>query len=399
MRVMLRRRVARGKEVRERLAERRGVDAAPRPAGTLLWLHGASVGEALSAIGVVRAFLDADASAHVLFTTNTVASARLLGERLPARAFHRFVPLDVPAWGARFLDHWRPDAAAFIESEIWPNLLAGCARRSVPVVLLNGRMSARSLRRWRRAPGFARAVLRRFERIEAQSAVDAERFAALGARQVRNAGNLKFAAAPLPVAADELARLKVLLMGRPVWIAASTHEGEEEIATAVHTALAARHEGLVTIIAPRHPERRLALAGARRSLGGDPPDGGVWLADTMGELGLLYRLAPVAFVGGSLIPHGGQNPLEPARLGCAVAVGPHHFNFAEPVSAMREAGGLAVVDTPDALTGWVDAMLADPARRARMAAAGAAAADRFADLPERVAAMLAGLVRRAHVAA
>ena len=398
LRLMLRRRAARGKELPHRLPERRGIDPAPRPPGRLLWLHAASVGESRSVLPVLQAL---PPDLNVLFTTGTVTSAALLAERLPAlglhRVVHRFVPLDVPAWAARFLDHWQPDAVAFVESELWPNLLAACRDRDIPAMLVNARMSARSARGWGRAPGFAHRVLGGFCQVQAQSAEDAARLQALGARNVTAPGNLKLAAPPLPADLAELARLQHLLDGRPVWLAASTHPGEDEVALAVHRALAPAHPGLLTIVAPRHPARGAEVAAAleapRRSLQQDPPaDAGLWVADTMGELGLLYRLAPLAFVGRSLTGQGGQNPWEPARLGCAVAVGPHTGNFTEAVAALAAAGGLTQVADAPSLEAWVDAMLRDPARRAAAGAAAQAAATGAPDLPARTAQALLGLM-------
>lgn len=402
LRGLLRRRARRGKEVAARLAERWGVDAAPRPPGRLLWLHAASIGETVSVLPVLRALADLAPDVAVLMTTGTVTSAELLARRLPElaleRVTHRFVPLDVPAWVARFLDHWRPDAAALVESEIWPNLIAGCQRRRIPLMLVNARLSARSFARWRRLPGYARRLFGAFDVVQAQSAADAERLRTLGARNVVAPGNLKFAAPPLP--APDLQRLRDAIAGRPVWLAASTHPGEEAAAYAVHTALAHRHPGLLTVIVPRHPQRGgeiVALAGevpvASRSRGeGPPPVAGVWVADTLGELGLFYALAGMAFVGGSLVAHGGQNPLEPARLGCAVAVGPHVENFAEPVAALAAAGALDRVADAAGLERWVDALLTDLSRRRAMGEAGIEAARRHGDLPRVVAEMLAGLL-------
>jgi 3-deoxy-D-manno-octulosonic-acid transferase len=404
LRVLLARRARRGKEVAARLPERRGIEAAPRPAGKLLWLHAASLGEAVSVLPVLEAFTTLAPDARVLFTTGTVTSAALLARRLAelgleGRVLHRFAPLDVPRWAARFLDHWRPDAAAFVESEIWPNLLLACRRRRVPMALLNARLSARALARWKRVPGLARALFGGFQRVEAQSATDAARLAALGARAVTAPGNLKFAAPPLAAPPAALAALRATLGGRPAWLAASTHPGEEAAALAVHARLAPAHPGLLTVIAPRHPERGAAIAAAiadlpatRRALGEGPPDGGVWVADTLGELGLFYAAIGIAFVGGSLVAHGGQNVLEPARLGCAVAVGPHVANFAEPVAVLEAAGGIARVAGAESLAIWVDAMLRDPARRAAMAAAARAAASRDAGLPRAVATTLAALL-------
>ena len=202
--------------------------------------------------------------------------------------------------------------------------------------------------------------------MQARSETDAARLREFGCCAVTAPGDLKLAAAPLPVDEGELHRLKTMLAGRPVWLAASTHPGEEALMFAVHRALAADHPGLLTVIAPRHPERGAAIAAeagdipvTRRALGEAPPPEGVWIVDTLGELGLWYRLAGVAFVGRSLIPPGGgQNPLEPARLGCAVAVGPHTGNFADHVAMMREAGGLIIVQDATELTRWVGEMLA-----------------------------------------
>jgi 3-deoxy-D-manno-octulosonic-acid transferase len=367
-------------------------------------LHAASVGETVSVLPVLTALNERAPDLTVLLTTGTVTSARLLARRLEAgqetRVLHRFVPLDVPAWAGRFLDHWRPDVAAFVESELWPNLLRACGRRAVPVMLLNARMSARSFAGWRLVPGLAHEVLGNFAQVRAQSDADADRLRALGARQVSVPGDLKFAAPPLPVDAPELERLRVLLAGRPIWLAASTHPGEEALVFTVHRTLAATHPGLLTILVPRHPERGTAIAATadgiplrRRALGEAPPEQGVWLADTLGELGLWYRLAGIAFVGRSLIaPGGGQNPLEPARLCCAVAVGPHTGNFAAAVEALEAAGALTRVADTTGLATWVSAMLADPARRRMAGEAGVAASGRYAGLPMRTAEALLDLM-------
>lgn len=399
LRRYLRRRAARGKEIADRLPEREGIDATPRPPGKLLWVHAASVGESLSILPVLAALPD---NVVVLLTTGTVTSAALLATRLPQlgleqRVLHRFVPLDVPAWARRFVDHWRPDAAAFVESEIWPNLLAACARRDIPVMLVNARMSVKSFSKWRRTGGFARAVFSGFAAVQPQSSNDAARLAALGARNLVPAGNLKFAASPLPADAAGLAQLDALLADRPAWLAASTHPGEETLIAEAHAHLAATRPGLVTIIVPRHPERGDNLAGwlgaTQRSRGAGPPDGGgIWLADTMGELGLFYRSCPIVFVGKSLIaPGGGQNPLEPARLGCAVAMGFYDSNFTEAVRILRDAGALHQVGGATELAAWVGLMFDHPAQRAAMGQAGMVAAAGATDLPGRIAAILAGL--------
>lgn len=400
-------RARRGKEIGERLAERRGIERGARPPGRLLWLHAASVGETVSILPVLAALGEQADDHTTLLTTGTVTSARLAAQRLTElgltdRVLHRFAPLDVPSWVRRFLDHWRPEAAGFVESELWPNTLAACRRRGVPVMLLNGRLSERSFARWQRVPGFARALLGGFERLEAQSERDAERFRLLGARCVSAPGNLKFAALPLPVDEAERARLAARIGARPVWLAASTHPGEERLIAEAHTRLVATHPRLLTILAPRHPERGARLAQElapgpvnRRAAGEDPPDGaGLWIADTMGELGLLYRLVPVVVIGRSFVPPGGgQNPLEASRLGCAVAVGPHTGNFVEVLRILEAAGAIARVDGVEELVAWAGAMLGDRARREAAGRAGQLAAQRYAELPQRTAARLLAMMR------
>jgi len=405
LRRMLRRRLARGKEIASRLDERFGIDTTRRPPGRLLWLHAASLGETVSVLPVLTALHQMAPDVRVLLTTGTVTSAELLSRRLPELALdgcmqHRFVPLDVPAWMRRFVAHWRPDAVALVESEIWPNLIEAVRAQRIPLMLVNARLSPRSFARWRRMPGVAKSLFGAFTRVQAQSAGDAERLAALGAARVEAPGNLKFAALPLPVPRIELQKLRVAIGTRPVWLAASTHPGEEAVMLQVHRILAPRHPGLLTIIVPRHPERGAEVAAlaeglpvTQRSHGEGPPEGaGVWVADTLGELGLFYSAAGIACVGGSFVPHGGQNPLEPARLGCAVAVGPHVHNFAEPVAILAAAGALARVADADALASWVDMLLRDAGQRRAMGEAGFAAARKHGDLPRQVAEQLLGLL-------
>lgn len=375
----LRHRLERGKEDRERFGERLGHPGRSRPEGPLVWAHGSSVGESLSLLPLIERLLEGDPGLHVLVTTGTVTSARLMAERLPARAFHQYVPIDREAAVARFLDHWRPQLALWVESDLWPNLVLGTQRRALPMVLLQGRMSARSFARWRLAPGLIRPMLAGFELCLAQSQDQVERFERLGAANVKCLGNLKQAAPPLAAEPGELETLTAALGARPRWLAASTHAGEEAAAGRVHKRLAERWPGLLTLVAPRHPSRgdevaaaleASGLSTARRSLGQVPtPEVEVYVADTLGELGLLYRLAPVAFVGGSLIPHGGQNPIEPARLGCAVLFGPNMENFSEAVERLVAAGGGEQVADEAALGVAVSALIAEPELRARRGAA------------------------------
>ncbi|HQT61558.1 MULTISPECIES: 3-deoxy-D-manno-octulosonic acid transferase [unclassified Acidiphilium] len=387
----LARRARRGKEIAARLPERHGIAGIARPPGRLVWVHAASMGETMSALGMIDALADGapDDRATVLLTTGTRTAAALAQSR--ARALHQFVPLDVAAHAARFLDHWRPDAAVFLESEIWPNLLAGLDARRIPRFLFNARLSARSAARWRRAPRLARALFGGFQLIAAQSAPDADALRGLGLTRVETWGNLKFAAPDLPDDPAARAALAAAAAG-PFILAASTHPGEDAPVIAAHRILRATRPGLVTIIAPRHPERAAAIAGlagdlpvSRRSRGEAPAAGGLYLADTLGELGLFYRLAAVSFIGGSLVPIGGHNMIEAAQLGCPVLTGPHLTNFAEAAATLRAAGALADLAGPDDLAPAIATLLDDPARRAAMAAAGRAACAGLADLPARLA--------------
>jgi len=377
LRLLVARRRARGKEDPARLTERFGEPSRDRPDGPLIWLHGASVGEALSALPLIQRLLDDDPRRQVLVTTGTVTSARVLAERLPARAFHQFAPLDRTAWVRRFLDHWRPDLALWMESELWPILVGETHRRGIPMVLINGRMSPRSFAGWRWAPDLARQLLGGMVLVLAQSEADRIRLERLGAPRTQHPGNLKFAAPPLPADEVELRRLRQAIGARPVWVAASTHPGEEAQIAAAHRILKARHLDVLTILVPRHAARGEKLAAELAGLGlhvarrtaQEPiePATDIYLADTMGELGLFYRLAPIAFVGGSLVPHGGQNPLEPAQLDCAVLHGPHVTNFARIAQTLDEAGASETVSDSAALAEAVGRLFEDAALRERRA--------------------------------
>lgn len=312
--VLIRRRLRQGKEDPERVGERRGVSDGPRPGGPLIWIHGASVGEVLAAAGLIERLRAMNM--RVLVTSGTVTSASVVAKRFPPDVIHQYVPYDSPRYVARFLDHWRPSLALFIESDLWPNLILSSSARRVPMVLINGRMSHRSFPRWRRVLGTISALLGRFDICLAQSNADAQRFAALGARSVVTTGNLKLDVPAPPVDTAKLERLMAVTRGRPIVVAASTHPGEEEILTEVHRTLARYFPSLLTVIVPRHPDRGEAIGQmieasrlrvALRSHGNLPTaTTDIYIADTMGELGLFYRLSPIVFMGGSLVPHGGQ---------------------------------------------------------------------------------------------
>jgi 3-deoxy-D-manno-octulosonic-acid transferase len=396
---LIRRRIAAGKEDPDRIAERRGIASRPRPDGPLVWLHAASVGESQSALSLIAKLLAADNRLNVLVTTGTVTSARLLATRLPDRSFHQFAPLDVPRWVDPFLDHWRPDLALWMESELWPNMLTGLRRRKVPAVLVNARMSARSFDKWRRLPGVAAALLGCFQFCLAQSEAQAERLRRLGARDVDCPGNLKFSAAPLPAAEAALATLEKALQGRRILLFASTHEGEERIAGALHRRLRPKHPALLTVIVPRHPVRAEAIAselgatglGVRRRSLGEMPDKAddVYLADTMGELGLFYRLADLAVIGGSFIRHGGHNPLEAAQLDCAILYGPDMSNFQAVADTLADAEAAVACADERMLENAVGRLLDEDEERVALARAAKAVADGQRDVVDRIVARLA----------
>ncbi len=347
--LLLRQRAARGKEDRARLNERLGIAGMARPDGKLIWVHGASVGESLSALPLIEKLL-ADGT-KVLVTSGTVTSATIMKQRLPKGALHQFVPLDTPRAVARFLDHWRPDAGLFVESDLWPNLIQGAKARGVRLALVNARISARSAHRWRFAQQSMAALLGAFDVVLAQDEDFAARFRALGASEVQVAGSLKADAPPLTANDGALAALRQAIGARPVLLAAQTHPGEDETILPAHDLLRAQFPNLLTILVPRHIERAQDLAmlcGTRankRRSSGEPitADTAIYIADTLGEMGLFYRLAPFCFVGGTLVPLGGHNPLEPAALHCAVLAGPHTANAASAYDAVLSAQGFGRV--------------------------------------------------------
>jgi 3-deoxy-D-manno-octulosonic-acid transferase len=365
-RLVLNQRAARGKEDWTRLNERLGIAGMARPAGRLIWLHGASVGESLSALPLIEKLRE---DATVLVTSGTVTSAALLGQRLPAGVIHQFVPLDTPAAVSRFLEHWRPDAGLFIESDLWPNLILGAHARGVKLALVNARISAASARRWRWATRSVAALLAAFDMVLAQDEEVAGRFRALGAHAVQVVGSLKADAPPLAVDDEALAAMRQAIGTRPVLLAAQTHPGEDETVLPAHDALRARFPDLLTILVPRHTERGTdleMLCGARafrrRSTGGRiSGQTAIYIADTMGEMGLFYRLSHFCFLGGTLVPLGGHNVLEPARLHCAVLAGPHTSSAPGAYDAILDAQGFGRVTSSTDIARDAAKLLSDPA--------------------------------------
>lgn len=371
----LRERTRRRKEDPARWPERLGRTGRPRPEGPLVWLHGVSVGESLSLLPLAERLAVERPRVTVLVTSGTLASAELLATRLPAAAIHQYAPLDTPGATRRFLDHWRPALGVFVESELWPNLILGARERGVRMALVSAKLSARSAEGWRRVPAAARAVLGAFDLTLARDAGSAERLAALGAR-VDGLADLKFGAAALPFDAEALDLARRALSGAPVLLAASTHPGEEEAVLRAFAAAGVAGRARL-ILAPRHPARgeavqRLALeaglSAGRRRVGAAFGAAAVHVADTVGELGLWYRLATLAVVGGSLTPDGvgGHNPLEPARLGCPFIAGPDVSAW--PVYEALEAAAATRRVSPDDLSGWFARATAGDEGLAAMAA-------------------------------
>jgi 3-deoxy-D-manno-octulosonic-acid transferase len=371
LRGYLNRRAKAGKEDPARLSERFGEPGRPRPDGKLIWVHAASVGESISALPLLKAVLDANPDAHAVFTSGTLTSAGILADRLPKQAFHQFVPVDHPTAIARFINHWKPDLVLWVESELWPNALEAVRTAGIPAALVNARLSEKSFQQWRRARGLSSRILSTFQVTLAQTQETAARLAELGSHEVRVTGNLKASAGALPAAPDVLAQIRDMIGNRPVFAAASTHDGEEELLARAYLTLKTSRPDLLLIIAPRHPERGSQIAEKLRGLGlavsrrGSKvrivPETNVYLMDTIGELGLLYRSAPFVFVGGSLVQHGGQNPLEAARLGIPVLHGPHIFNFKGEYDEMDAAGAALCVPDCAALGNAVDQWLTAPA--------------------------------------
>ncbi|QKV19203.1 lipid IV(A) 3-deoxy-D-manno-octulosonic acid transferase [Oricola thermophila] len=372
-------RASRGKEEHSRRRERYGRSSVARPDGPLIWVHAASIGET----GAVAALIQRlrGIGIEVVLTTGTVTSASFARERLGPDLLHQYVPLDIKPAVSRFLGHWKPDLAIFAESEIWPMTILELGARRIPQILINGRMSDRSFRRWQKRMALAESLFENLAHVAAQTELDGERFRALGARPVTVTGNLKADVAVPPVDEEELRRIAASINGRPCWAAVSTHDGEELVAARVHKALRRYRKDLLTVIVPRHPDRAPAIRNMLEERGlvvasrsaGEPltPGTDVFLGDTIGEMGLYLRLASIAFVGKSLSGEGGQNPLEAAMLGAAVLSGPNVSNFAEAYERLIAARGARFVTDETSLAKMLHHLLSQPRTCEAMARAGA----------------------------
>ena len=388
----------RGKEDVSRFDERFGRSVVPRTDGTLVWFHAASVGESLSILELVRRLADQREDLQFLITTGTVTSAALVEARMPERALHQYVPVDARPFVRGFLEHWKPDLAVWTESELWPALMHETNAARIPMLLINARISKATNEKWRWFPGIAKSLLRRFDFVLAQDETTSKYLRRLGlpADRIEVSGTLKEGSAALPHDEAERTRFASQLAGRPVWLAASTHEGEEEMVAAAHRLAARSAQRLLLIIAPRHPERGPAIAKKLVAAGwdiavrskGEMPDAStqIYLADTLGEMGLWYRIAPVSFLGGSLVDIGGHNPFEPAALASAIIHGPHIHKVADIYARLAEAGATVEVKSVDELVKAIGKVLS-PDRAAAMAHAawevsssGAEVTDRALDL-------------------
>ena len=399
-------RMGQGKEDPERVGERMGYTEVARPDGPLVWFHAASVGESLSVLDLIRRIERRWPELHVLVTTGTVTSAQLMVSRLPEGAIHQFYPLDFRASVTRFLDHWKPDLVLWTESEFWPTMLDQVKRRGTPLILLNARISEKSAKVWRWAPSAGKQIVRKFDMIMTQDQATRDRLLRMGALPdcVEVTGSLKDSAAPLPHDETQRKRLSARLGATLVWCAASTHPGEEAVVAQAHRLARRGAPNLALILVPRHPDRgpqiasdladdgwRVGLRSAGDEIGENVE---IYVADTLGELGLWYRLCPVSLVGGSLVPIGGHNPFEPAALGSAIVHGPHISNFAEAYRQLHSAGAAVEVQGAVDLAAAISDLLR-PDRAAVMATAAWDLSSAGAGTLDRVLSLLTPVVTAA----
>ncbi|MEM6372578.1 MAG: 3-deoxy-D-manno-octulosonic acid transferase [Pseudomonadota bacterium] len=362
----------------DRAHERLGHATAERRAGPLLWFHGASVGEAKSVLPLMARIAADHPEAALLLTSGTATSAEAVAKRLPHRAVHQFSPLDGSGPMARFVRHWRPDLCLLVESELWPTLLDTCARRDIPVALLNARLSDSSAQGWKRFPNTAKYVLRGITCAHCQDMRSRNHLRDMGLDMAQQGANLKSMIGPSLITQAVIDAAHADLAGRPIWVAASTHPGEEEQVLRAHKALLNDHPALCLILVPRHPDRASAVADLIRAAGlsmaqrstGDTLQGGaqVYLADTMGETDLWYALSPIVFLGGSFAEVGGHTPFEPAAAHTAILHGPLYANFAETYAAFLAQDASVEVADEMALADNIRTLLTHPSRAAQLAA-------------------------------
>lgn len=359
-----------GKEEGVRHQERLALTEMPRPQGPVAWVHAASVGETNAVLPLCTALTERGFT--VLVTTVTTTAAQILADKASANPLilHQYAPFDVPPIIQKFLDHWQPSLAIFAESEIWPMTIKALSEREIPSAIVNGRMSDRSFRRWRKFRSATPSLFGKINQVLVRGDEDLLRFQELGAERVTITGNLKYDSPAPAIEPDQLAALKRAIADRPVFLATSTHPGEDEIVLKAHQILCQSFPDLLCIIVPRHPRRGstilelvngMGLRGELRTNTAIPTDAcQVYIADTMGELGLFYAVAPAALVGGSLKPVGGHNPIEAAQQGCVVLSGPHIFNFREVFGVLEGAEACLMVHDAAEIAAAMGRCLSDP---------------------------------------
>lgn len=365
-----------GKECVERFNERQGETKKERPKDKLVWLHASSVGESISTLPLINKLLEDDKDLHVMITTGTVTSADIMAKRLPKRAFHQFMPIDHPDFCKKFLAHWKPDIILWLESDFWPSMLSEIKANEIKLILVNGRISDRSFHRWSFFKPIIKQFLDCFTHCMGQTDEDARRLKVLGAKSTSCSGNLKFAGLPLPKDEKELKTLQKEIGRRKIWIAAATHNDEEIRLAKIHQRLSKKHEDLLTIIVPRHAVRGTEIKNQIDELGFNvslrsenekiEKDTEMYIADTMGEMGLFYSLCDIVFIGGSLIPHGGQNFIEPSRMNSAIITGPHMHNFTEAVRKSKEVNGIVQCRDEDEIFEKLDEYLSNDTLKEEM---------------------------------
>ena len=371
IRPYIKKRKKNGKEDIKRFNERIGRPTKPRPEGKLIWMHGASVGESVSMLPLIQRLLETYTDAYVMVTTGTTTSAEIMSKRLPERAFHQYLPIENPIFANRFIKHWRPDVALWFESEFWPAMLSCIKKKNIPLILVNGRISNKSFKRWQQFEFAIKELLNCFTLCLGQSEQDEYRLRVLGAKNTLCLGNLKYAGLPLPIDENKKNEILQQIEGRTTWLVSSTHDDEEYKIGKFLKELKQKIPNILTFIAPRHPNRgieikerlqdELGLNVALRSADEKiTPETEVYIADTIGEMGIWYDLFPLVFVGGSLIPHGGQNFMEPSRCRDAVIVGPHMHNFTDAINRAKKADGIIQVNDVIDLMSMVEHLLTNP---------------------------------------
>ena len=356
IRSYIQKRIEIGKEDTKRFNERIGRPTRERPEGKLIWFHGASVGESVSMLPLINRLLETDENTYVMVTTGTTTSAEIMGKRLPERAFHQYITIDNPVFTKRFIKYWQPDLVLWFESDFWPAMLSTIKKKNIPLILVNGRISNKSFKRWQQFDYISKELLGCFTFCLGQSEEDAYRLRVLGAKDSTCLGNLKFAGLPIPVDETKKAEITKQIGNRRIFCISSTHENEEYQLGKRFKNLFEKHPDVLVLIAPRHPQRGVEIKTQLTDLGLNvslrsanekiTSKTQVYIADTIGELGIWYGISPIVFIGGSLVPHGGQNFMEPSRLKDAVIVGPYMHNFTEAMQRAQKAN--AIIQANDA---------------------------------------------------